>query len=307
MGTYIRFFDIAWDSDKDGPGTRVVVYLQGCHLRCPWCHSPHSIPEEPPLMFLENLCRHCQACVKACHEGLHHVDRETHHWNAKRCVLCGKCIEACPASHKSLIKSTGPLQHREHRMEPEALFRQIYPHLELWKDIGGITVSGGEPLLQYTQVAELLRFCKNAGFDTAVETSASVPWAHLLKVDTSTDHWLFGMRPTRPGIPAVQNIDRVIDNLTRLSQRSKHKIIIRTPIVPGYTDGANELSWIARQMTRLGLHRIELLPFNTYSHHYYRAIGKAFTLESLIPPSEQQMNAYIQLFTRAGYQVTIVR
>lgn len=74
----IRFFDIAWDSDKDGAGTRVVVYLQGCQLRCPWCHSPHSIAKQAPVLLYPDLCRHCGCCAEVCPTQAHLVTASTH-------------------------------------------------------------------------------------------------------------------------------------------------------------------------------------------------------------------------------------
>ena len=100
----IRYFDIDWSSDMDGPGTRVVLFLQGCHLDCAWCHLPHSRPRSAPLMFLDSQCLRCGACQGACELDIHEVGPDRHILNEpERCNACGACIRCCPSQRALLL------------------------------------------------------------------------------------------------------------------------------------------------------------------------------------------------------------
>lgn len=305
---WVSLFHIDWESDKDGPGHRVVLYLQGCHLNCPWCHSPHSTPKHPPLLFFETLCRFCGACDNACPRRAHIVGRDSHRFEKNNCTGCGACLEACPTSFRRSLGNRGPLRILGDRMSIPELFRRLLPQLDLWRDTGGITISGGEPLLQHRQVAELLKLCRAEGIHTAVETSASLPVERILDIDDQVDCWLFGLRPTIPKKAVKgQDIGLVLSNLAALVGRNRKKIILRTPIVPGFTDDPEQLELIAGQMTQLNLHTIELLPFNPESRHYYRAMGREFPLQGLRPPSAERMAEIKRQFDRAGHTARVIR
>lgn len=304
----IHFFDIAWDSDKDGPGSRVVVYLQGCHLDCPWCHSPHSVPGRAPIQLYRDLCRHCGTCEAQCPQGVHQVDAESHTRNAEACVRCGTCVEVCPVSHRGDSYSHGPLRQGGHALSVESLFRHVAPQLDLWRDIGGITVSGGEPLLQHRQVARLLQMCKLSGYHTAVETSASLPLKCLLSVDEWVDCWLFGLRPVlHRNEGRLQDMELVLNNLEALAAQSKAEIVVRTPVIPGYTDSPEGIDIVMQAMLRHKLPRIELLPFNTYSNHYYQSLDRTFPMAGVAPLPDNEMENIRQHFSNHGIDAAIVR
>jgi glycyl-radical enzyme activating protein len=304
----IRFFDIAWDSDKDGPGSRVVVYLQGCHLDCPWCHSPHSISRPAPIQLFRDLCRYCGTCGAQCPQGVHQVDAVSHTRNTEACIRCGSCVEACPVSHRGDSHSHGPLRQTAHTMSVESLFRHVAPQLELWRGVGGITLSGGEPLLQHRQITSLLQMCKSSGYHTAVETSASLPVSCLLSVDEWVDCWLFGIRPVlHHNENRLQDMELVLNNLESLASRSKAKIVIRTPIIPGYTDAIDGIDIVLQAMRRHKLARIELLPFNPYSEHYYQALDKPFPMAGIEPLPDNTMEGIRQHFSNHGIEAAIVR
>ena len=134
----ISYFDISWASSFDGPGTRVVLYLLGCQLRCPWCHSPHTWERSPKLMFFENSCLLCGSCEKACPNNVHKVNDDSHQIDRLHCEACGRCVDACPTviSKKSL---DGALLLTGQKDDPKTLFRRMEPQLALLKDIGGLT------------------------------------------------------------------------------------------------------------------------------------------------------------------------
>ncbi|MGE5339921.1 MAG: glycyl-radical enzyme activating protein [Candidatus Omnitrophota bacterium] len=302
----LRYFDISWFSAKDGPGTRTVLFLQGCHLRCPWCHSPQSQETTSPLLFFENRCLFCGACVSSCPHHVHAVENRIHTIDRTACRRCGACVKNCPVS-KNAKWNTGALGLAGIDGKPEELFQLLRPQLALLKNIGGLTVSGGEPLLQVEPLADLLTLCKRDGIHTAIETSASLPVQPVESLIPLVDHWLIGLRPilnneaTRTG-----DWTRVTHNLERLVLSNRCQITIRTPIIPGYTDHIACAQKIAETMKSFALSSIELLPYNRLSNHYYQAMNKPFPLEEHHEIRKPNIESIRNYFADQGFDINII-
>lgn len=138
-----KYRAIGWLSTKDGPGNRVVVYMQGCPVQCPWCHSPHSRYDISPLFFQKRLCRLCGKCEAVCPNQVHKVTPTEHFIDRDKCIHCGKCISACPYS--TVAASNSVLSMPTVRQETGELFELLRPQLDLDRKSGGITLSGGGP------------------------------------------------------------------------------------------------------------------------------------------------------------------
>jgi pyruvate formate lyase activating enzyme len=179
-------FDIQRFSLNDGPGIRTIVFLKGCPLFCPWCSNPESQSLKPEVMYQQDKCIRCGMCVDTCpvgaasldHPGL--VDRQ-------KCIGCGECANVCPV---------GALVLTGEKMTVEYLVRELKKDSVLYrKSGGGITLSGGEPLVQWKFAAELLKACKAQGWHTAIETTgygsgeaieAMFPFVDLTLLDIKT-------------------------------------------------------------------------------------------------------------------------
>ena len=165
MESQINYFNNSWESTRDGPGIRVVLFLQGCHLDCPWCHSAHSRPVQPALLFFEHLCLNCGICSQACPNKAHAMVNGRHILHGNKCIQCGDCIRQCPLSRINRNTATGPLRNLKFSSSPEKLFEYLIPQLELWRKVGGLTISGGEPPLQYQALGQILELCQKAGIN----------------------------------------------------------------------------------------------------------------------------------------------
>ncbi len=298
----LRYFDIAWFSRYDGPGHRVVLYLQGCHLRCPWCHSPHSQLKDSLLLYFPARCRLCGRCEQVCQYGVHKITSNGHFVYRNRCVRCGKCVNACPVSSNDNLCGALVLSVKEVTLS--SLWHLLYPQLDLVRTIGGLTVSGGEALLQSEALAGLLSLCKKEGIHTAVETSGALPAKYVKEVSNLTDCWLYGLRPTPFYIPP--HAEQITRNLAFLS-KTESRIIIRTPIISGITDTTASLNRIAEIMQDYGLSEIQLLPFNPETSHYYNAIGKKCGVGDNAIVSSECMESVRTFFLKKNISATIIQ
>lgn len=271
--TTISYFNISWLSEFDGPGKRVVVFLQGCKLDCAWCHSPHSQPSSSPLLFHKQFCVLCRKCASVCKNNVHLFVNENHLVNRQYCNGCGSCVEACPNSFPNL--NTGALYLPTKRVDVDVLFNLLKPQLELVKKSGGITISGGEPLTQPVAAAALAQRCKDNGIHTTVETSGIAEKSEIEILLPFVDTWLVGFRLHR-GIDKEPSAEMEVATrlfLSIVSKKPNVGIIGRIPVIPGYTDRVDYLNKVTDMCYQFNISNIELLPHNPESAHYYSVMG----------------------------------
>jgi len=296
----VRYFDIEWLSRHDGPGTRVVLFLQGCLLACPWCHSPHSRFVRSPVLFFENRCLSCGRCAGVCPEHLRGPDASSEWDVGDACRRCGACVAVCPASR--LDRTAGALVLPTREATPEALFAALLPQLELVRSIGGLTLSGGEALLQGAGAARLLELARNAGFHTTVETSGLLPLKRYAAVGGLVDCWLFGLRSDIPGAGAREHFGARGDNLRFLASLPT-RVIVRKPLVAGVTDTVEEIVATIDLMAECGVAEIDLLPLNPHTGHYYRALRMECPPMAHLIPTTDAVAAVRKRFIECGVTV----
>lgn len=257
----LKIFDVAEFSIHDGPGIRTVVYFQGCSAQCDWCHSPHSQPKCAPLLLNTNICIQCKRCEDSCPTHAHTFTNGTHTINRGLCNQCGICIENCPNSIMGVKGSALHLPTIE--VTARSLFEQIEPYMKLHSKGNGITLSGGEALLQLEAAKELLEYCINNGFNTAVETSGLLPLKTYQQVLPLVNTWLFGTRIITGG----NNVryDKHVDKVLCLLTSSKANIIPRIPMVPSFFDREEILQGIANLLKK---HAISTICFNQWNKDY---------------------------------------
>ncbi|NOU18013.1 MAG: glycyl-radical enzyme activating protein [Bacteroidales bacterium] len=299
----LKYFDISWFSSVDGPGTRVVLYLLGCNLRCPWCHSPHSWETSSPLLYFESRCTKCGCCVDICPNGVHEVSNGIHLVNHSQCNQCGACIEICPSSDINKW-NTSALGFAGKDIEVSELYQLLKPQLDLLKGIGGLTVSGGDPLVQSKALVELLKICSADGIHTTVETSATLNKKHIEELMPYVNHWLIGLRPSRTD--KVEDWKQLLSNIELLAAHNPDQITIRTPIIPGYTNTQIAYDMIIEVMRSNRIKSIEILPYNPYSENYYKAMGIEYPLKGTQVPSKEELIGVKDNFTSAGIKAKIV-
>lgn len=294
LNSLINIFDIAYSSNHDGPGTRVVVFFQGCNVNCSWCHSPHSQGKTSPLLFNEAHCGYCGRCQSVCPENVHLVENGKHSIDRSRCVQCRKCIQACPNSFS--YRKAGALHLATTQHTVNELFEQLLPHLNMVKHDGGITLSGGEALLQYKPACELLRLCKDAGFSTAIETSGLLPTKYYKGLEDLVDCWLFGMRFTTD-YPGRKHLEAITNSFSIISQY-KRPVWLRLPVVPGHTDSDWYLQKCSELMLENQIDQVFINSWNRNASHYYGLSGIDEKIdmpsEEVATRSEQRVSRYFE-------------
>lgn len=293
-------FNIQRYSVHDGPGIRTTVFLKGCPLRCEWCHNPEGISPRPQVIFLENRCIGCGECHAACRFGAEAPGAGPLPARNQACVACGDCVEACPAVAREMAGR---------RMTTEAVLETVLQDRVFYDESGGgVTFSGGEPLMQPGFLLELLQACHAQGLHTAVDTSGLAPLQRLLAVAPFTDLFLYDIKmmdDVKHRLhTGVSNVT-MLENLRALG-RVHNQIWVRVPIIPGINDDQADLKAIARFAANIpSVRQVNLLPFHRTGLPKSARLGALAGMAGVRPPSAQAMAAAAGLFNHAGLRAEI--
>ncbi len=255
-------------SVDDGPGIRSTVFMKGCNLRCRWCHNPENLTAEPVLQFRESSCLRCRLCADICPSGAHVFTGRLHSLDRGKCIACGKCSAVCPNHSLEWIGRMAAV---------DEVVREVLKDRDYYEmSGGGVTFSGGEPLLQPKPLAAALQECKRRGLSTAVDTAGNVPFSAFEEIIPYTDLFLYDIKCISSALhkrhTAVSN-ERIMENAERLRER-KVRMWIRTPLIPGFNEDEQELKKIREfvcQKLRPELH--EELPYHNYGEGKYVMLG----------------------------------
>ena len=276
----------------DGPGTRTTVFVKGCPLRCLWCHNPESLSAAPVLLFHDNLCSGCGRCTAVCPQGVHAFSDGAHRLDRSRCRLCGACVDACPR---------GALEICGRDYTPEELLPLLLRDAAFYASGGGVTVSGGEPLLYAEAVGRLFELLHRRGVRTALDTCGEVPFEAFARVLPATDLVLFdikGMDPVRHRENTGRDNARIHENLRQLGARGV-PVEIRMPVVPGRNDAEEEFEAAGRLLATIpSVTAVRLLPYRSLARKKYRAAGLADTMPDAPTPDAAFLEARAAILRR---------
>lgn len=281
----MRIFDIERSSTADGPGIRTVVFFKGCNMRCRWCHNAEGILGKTQLLWNENKCISCGHCVERCSAGAHSMIGGYHLFDEKKCRECLRCTEVC---------FTGALSAVGKEMSADEIFEiLLQDKLIFAKSGGGVTLSGGEVMLQAASAAELLEMCKKDGISTAIETNLSLPWDLYKEVLPFVDICYADIKHTDKAIhknwTGISN-ETILANLEKL-KAERIPFVIRTPIIPGFNDSAEVVSSIAALLGGTkALKYYELLSYNPLGRSKGTIVGSAESTAFEIPDRVKMRN-----------------
>jgi pyruvate formate lyase activating enzyme len=290
-------------SIHDGPGIRTVVFFKGCPLSCKWCANPECISGKPQIGFIELLCKGCGKCLEVCPNNAIRTDKDKHRIDYSLCNSCGICSDNC--MYGALVKYGKPMTVDEvwDEVRRDKMFYET--------SNGGVTVSGGEPLLHPAFVAELFRLCHGDGINTCIETCGNVKIDAFQEVLPVTDHFLFDLKHLDKEIHKINTghtNNRIIENATFLI-KNKADVIFRNPLIPGINDTESNIDATAEFLKGLGEKalRFELMPFHRMGKDKYRAIDMIYPMGDTGIMEKEKIEAVKKAYIDRGIACTISR
>ena len=287
-------FNIQKYSVHDGPGIRTIVFLKGCSLSCRWCSNPESQKRTPDLAYNVNRClslAKCRRCLDACPNGaLSRKDDDTLAIDRTKCAGCSMpCAEACPAQGLLIYGGERTVEEVIRIVEQDAAFYA--------RSSGGMTLSGGEPLLQGEFATALLREAKRHRLKTAIETCGMVPWETMEEAAASLNNVLFDIKHMDPEVHKAntgQTNERILDNFRRLASGFPDlPNLARTPIIPGVNDNEVAVRAIAEFVKPFPNVKYEMLPYHRLGTQKYLFLDRVppmgdIVLDKDVMPGLQQ-------------------
>jgi len=291
-------FNIQKYSIKDGPGIRTTVFLKGCPLRCRWCHNPEGLSPRQEIVVLEARCRLCGECLRACPNGAILAADGGFRYDAETCTVCGTCVEACPSAARQMVGS--------HMTVSEVMAEVLRDRVFYDDSGGGVTFSGGEPLMQPRFLKDLLEACRSQGVHTAVDTCGYGAREHLLSIAPLADLFLYDLKTIdeekHTRYTGVSNAS-ILENLSALGLVHSN-IWIRLPLIPGLNDDDGQLEATARFAASIrGLRQINLLPYHRTAAHKFRRLGRPYELEHIPDPAPERMEEARKKLSISGLSV----
>ena len=285
----------------DGPGIRTLVLMKGCPIRCLWCSSPQSQKATPEILHIKIHCRKCGRCIEVCPIGaLTFSEEDGPKIDRELCTSCAQCVEACPNRAWELVGTS---------VTVEELFQEVKKDVPFYRrSNGGVTVGGGEPMMQYEFVAEFLKKCKQQYIHTCIETCAYGKWEHLEKLLKYLDLIYIDIKHMDPlvhrELTGVSN-ERILENARKASALCP--MIIRIPTVPGYNDSGDNILATAKFAAELGenLKRVELLPYHKLGKKTYNWLSREYKLDDVEPPSDSYMGRLEGIVEHCGVRAKI--
>lgn len=292
-------FNVQRFSTHDGPGIRTTVFLKGCPLSCWWCHNPESKQAQPAIIYDSKKCLGCGLCVKMClHKAIALVEDATV-LDSSLCIVCGRCSKRCPAEALELVGKGMTVAEVLAEIEKDRVFYD--------ESGGGVTFSGGEPLMQPEFLCALLQGCRQRGIHTTVDTCGHAQWQTLAKVSELADVFLYDIKHMDSSkhheFTGVSN-ELILENLKQLS-RIHNGINLRVPIIPGLNDDLENLLMTGRLAVDLGITQVHLLPYHSIGRDKYARVGEVYNLPEVQAPSPERMEQIARELRSLGLRVKI--
>lgn len=271
----------------DGPGIRTTVFLKGCPLRCAWCHNPESQNTDPEIWWEQKACTHCGLCITVCPNGVHSMQEGRHAFDPRACSHCGRCEKICPKGALELVGKP---------VSTQAVFEEVQKDTVFYRTSGGgMTISGGEPLMQPKFTAELLKLCKRDGIHTAIETSGFASKDALAQVLPYCDLVLFDIKETdeeKHKACTGVSLKPVLENLRHI-ENAGIPLLLRAPIIPGWNDREEHL--LALRKLRESLQHCEglqIMPYHSIGAYKYEKLQKAYRCKDVLEPDTETITKW---------------
>ena len=296
-GRQIMIFAIKPFEIHDGDGIRTTVFFKGCHLRCKWCHNPESLSFEKEILFDKELCRNCMKCTSLC--TANYIINEEHMFTRQDCTLCGKCEDTCPNNAFEIAGKN--LSAKD--IAQEVLRDEIF----MKRSGGGVTFSGGEPLLQFDFCTELAKILKEHEINIAIDTSGYVKRENIDKMIPYTDTFLFDIKAIDEDVhincTGVSN-KLILGNIKYVDSLGI-PMEIRYPFVPSMND--NQAEKVTEFVNTLkSVKAIKILPYHNYAERKYTCLNMRYSLTEIPIPTKSEIAVTLEKMRKiSNYTISV--
>lgn len=274
----------------DGPGIRTTIFFQGCNLGCEWCHNPETIPCSPVLLYHRPLCQGCGNCAKVCPNSAHQMQSSDHIFYSHSCSVSGNCVRICP---------TGALRLSGELMTLEQVFGHIYEDMDFYRASGGgVTFSGGEPLLQADFCSALAERCSSQDIPVIVDTAGHITYSEFEKLLPYKVHFFYDLKAASEEDYRTKtggSLALAVTNLSRLVSDGA-QVTVRIPIIPEFSDSILYCQRLRDILRQTKVEAVHLLPFHRSGSSKYKALNKNYVYEKVQAPSEEKLGRLLKVF-----------
>jgi len=281
----------------DGDGIRTTVFFKGCPLRCKWCHNPESFCAKSEMLFDKELCKNCMKCVSLCEANT--IQNGKHSFEREKCTLCEKCQEICLSEALEIVGQN---------ISVEKIAKQVLKDEIIMKGSGGgVTFSGGEPLMQVDFCVELAKLLKARDINIAIDTCAYVPKEAIDKIVPYTDTFLFDIKAIDENVHIActgRSNKQILENI-KYADSLNIPMEIRYPYVPTLNDG--EVEKIADFVKELNnVKCIRVLSYHNYAERKYEALGLDYPLSDLPTPTKEEISLVVEKIKRISSKTVVL-
>jgi len=294
-----RIINIQKYSVHDGPGIRTTIFFKGCPLRCWWCHNPESISPQEEIMLCKDKCTGCGRCVKRCAQEAIELKNGDPFVDLEKCISCGKCAEFCISEAK---------EHVGKSVHMDELMFQIRKDMTFYEESGGgVTFSGGEPLMHSDFLKAVLGRCRDLKINTTVDTCGYTSWENFEKIADDVDLFLYDLKiyddEKHIKYTGVSN-KKILENLKKLSELGKN-IYVRMPIIRGINDNDEHIDKSIEFLSNLNILQVNVLPYHKLGMDKYDRLTMEYKLAGDEKPEAERMAEIEEKFRDAGIKVKI--
>ena len=294
-------FDVKRYSINDGPGVRVTVFFKGCPLACKWCHNPESQSIKAQRFYNKSKCIGCRLCVEACVQKALELTHDGIVVDESRCIVCGKCAEVCPTNATELIG-------RDY--SEEEIMKVVLRERNLMDSSGGgVTFSGGEPMMYHKDLKRLLIRCGEEGIHRAVDTSGFARSDVIYEIIPHTDLFLYDLKH----MDSVSHRlwtgvgNQLILNNLKIIAESNAAYHVRIAMIEGVNSDDNHIKEVIDflQSLKHPPQMVGLLPYHSIAASKYERMGKVYNETGMSVPSVERQQCILNMFINSGFNAVI--